>query len=300
LCACLSDSEAVINRKSILTIVWTEDAAKPKDCQLTKGFMNLSQVERCHVCLSPDAEPFPHRDNKHFKPGTTSGSVLSNVPPPSLDDAWQLTIRQKKQLYGDARTTSEPDPQSNGKHPTKRDDESEPVNWWAMPANLYDEILYRFNTKAVIDLCPSSDSLPILCIENGLMYLGLCFTDAHMDHLKRRLASAVFAKYTTEGSPLYQPSLSKIVHGLHGGQTVGPGDQAGGGPGQAGGAGDRAKGRVQRGGRGRGAAAAAAAAAAGGNGPPPIPDPAPKNGDGDGGDGLGGDPGLSDGDGGGI
>jgi hypothetical protein len=296
LCACLFDSEAVINRKSILTIVWTEDAAKPKEGQMARGFMNLSQVERCHVCMSPNAEPFPHRENKHFKPGTTSGSVLSNVPPPSLDDAWFLTVRQKKQLYGAART-SEPDATSKAKYPTRKDDESEPVNWWAMPTNLYDEILYRFNTKAVIDLCPSSDALPILCVEHGLMYLGLCFTDAHMEHLKRRLASAVFAKYTTEGSRLYQPSLSKIIQGLHGRQTDGPGDHAAGGAGPAGG---RVRGgaRRPRGGRARGAPAPAA----GGDGPPPIPgnDPAPKNGDGDGGDGLGGDPSLSDGDGGGI
>jgi hypothetical protein len=89
-----------------------------------------------------------------------------------------------------------------------------------MPAILYDEILYRFNAKAVIDLCPASDALPALCIEQGLMYLGLCFTDTHVELLKRRLAAAVFGKFTTEGSPLYQASLAQVIHGLHGGQTT--------------------------------------------------------------------------------
>jgi hypothetical protein len=53
--------------------------------------------------------------------------VLSSVPPPSLEDAWRLNVRQKRLLYGDART-AEADTDSRSKYPTKADDESEPVN----------------------------------------------------------------------------------------------------------------------------------------------------------------------------
>jgi hypothetical protein len=52
------------------------------------------------------------------------------------------------------------------------------------------------------------------------MYLGLCFTDAYIELIKRQLAATVVGKYTTEGLPLYQPSLAQLIHGLCGKLTT--------------------------------------------------------------------------------
>ena len=217
---------------------------------MSRGFQHLCQIERCHVILSPDACQLPHRDNKHFA-GTTSGSVFTNVPAPPEEALWKMTVSQKKAFWGDART-SDPGEDSKAKYPPRSDTDVEPLNYWQMPKEVYEEILWRMQAKAVIDLTPSVDALPVACLEQSIMYLGLCFTEAGVELFKRRLSSVIFSRFLDEASPLYKPQLAQTVNAIKG--------QGEGGP-----APDRApkpKGRT----RNKNKALAAAKGAAGGGG----------------------------------
>ena len=207
-------------RKSLsLTLVWSEDAARPRGGTMSRGFQNLCQIERCHVNLSPDACQLPHRDNKHFT-GTTSGTVFMNVPAPPEEAFWKMTVSQKKAFWGDART-SDPAEDSKAKYPPRSDTDVEPLNYWQMPKEVYEEILWRMQAKAVIDLTPSVDALPVACLEQSIMYLGLCFTEAGIDLFKRRLSSVIFSRFLDEASPLYKPQLAQTINAIKGGQGEG-------------------------------------------------------------------------------
>ena len=61
--------------------------------------------------------------------------------------------------------------------------------------------------KCVIDCTASEGNLAAVCLENDIPYLGFCFTEAHRDALKRRLAQVVFMKFMDKNSKLAVPAL---------------------------------------------------------------------------------------------
>lgn len=203
-------------RVTTLTLVYTEGAIKLHRSKI-RGFQTLGQTEKCHICFSSTSLPnLPVRENKHFKPGTTSGSALMNVGRPPVDDTvWMMTFGNKKKLYGNARTSDADDQaQLADKQPPRHEADSEPVNYWQMSEPLCQELLWRLNAKAVIDLTCCCDIMPVSCMELGAMYVGICFNDFHVDSLKHRLAASVFAKFRDEASSLYKPALAEVIDGL--------------------------------------------------------------------------------------
>jgi hypothetical protein len=205
----------VLNRKStVLNLFYTEDAVRKMRLK-ARGFHSLEQTEKIHILMSPNTTMPAQRDNKHFKPGTTMGSALLNIGAPADKVMWKLTVVEKNQLYGkDARTQSTDDAKSN--YPVRNDGDIEPVNYWQMSPQLYEELLWRTNAKAVLDLCCCVDTLAVACLELGIMYAGVCFTPSGVALLKKRLEVVVFQKFLDESSPIYKPTLAQTVNKIHG------------------------------------------------------------------------------------
>ena len=132
-------------RASTLTLVYTEEAVKLHRVRSNKGFQSLSQTERCIVCTSPEHPGLPTRDNKHFKPGTTCGSALTNIGRPTIESMWKLPFGTQKLFYSTARMAdaNDEDKEWKDKAPAREDTDMEPVNYWAMSQNLCEEILWR-------------------------------------------------------------------------------------------------------------------------------------------------------------
>ena len=205
----------VLNRTStVLSLFYTEDAVR-KNRLKARGFHSLKQTEKIHILMSPNTPMPPQRENKHFKPGTTMGSALLNVGAPADNVMWKLTVAEKRQLYGNAaRTQSIDDSKSN--YPVRNDCNIEPVNYWQMSPQLYEELLWRTNAKAVLDLSCCVDTLAVACLELGLMYTGVCFTSSGVELLTHRLHAVVFQKFLDESSPIYKPALAQTVNKMHG------------------------------------------------------------------------------------
>ena len=69
-----------------------------------RGVATVHQTEFLHVVTSSRLS-VPERNRKHYS-GTTHGNVLGPVLLPTSEHSWQMTVGNKKRLYGAAR----PDP----------------------------------------------------------------------------------------------------------------------------------------------------------------------------------------------
>jgi hypothetical protein len=130
-----------------------------------------------------------------------------------------MPVGQKKLHYGAEGRTTEHD-EGRDRYPVRNDDEMEPVNFWQMSEQVYDELLWRMNAKAVIDMTANVDTLPVVCLEAGIMYVGITFNSQAMENLKRRLAVVVFQKFLDEASPLYKAPLAKTIHDITSGEST--------------------------------------------------------------------------------
>jgi hypothetical protein len=173
--------------------------------------MTVDQTEHMHVVMSPDAEAMSARQNKHYAGTTCGNAIMGAAQPPDNDREWKMSIGQKKVLYGPEARTIDTEADNKSRLPPREDSDIEPVHFWAMTPLLYQEIIHRLMGKAVIDLT-ATDVFAMTCIEMGIPYLGICHTSNHVDCLKRRLTSAVFDKFTVEGSPLYKAPLAQTVN----------------------------------------------------------------------------------------
>ena len=216
----LSSQVVTTRRLTPLTICYTEEAVM-KNRQVNRGFQCLDQTEKCYSLIGPHALQLPQRENKHFKLGgaSTAGTSLQGVCGPSDDCVWKMPVAQKKLHYGAEGRTTEHE-ESRDKYPVRNDDDMEPVNFWQMAPQVYEELLWRMNAKAVIDMTSNIDTLPVVCLEQGIMYVGITFNSQAVENLKRRLAVVVFQKFLDEASPLYKASLAKTIHDITTGESA--------------------------------------------------------------------------------
>ncbi len=89
----------------------------------------------------------------------------------------------------------------------------EPVNFQALPLDLYEELLHQVgdHVPAVIDLTPATDTLALCCLQKGIPYLGICFSTQHVELLHERLEQCAFQLQHNSTSPLYKAGLALIM-----------------------------------------------------------------------------------------
>ena len=108
--------------------------------KLTRGTMSLRQVEGMHVmthgCLS-----LPERPGKHY-PGTNRGTVLGPIVFTSVENDWQLTVKQKREVYTRRFRIAVGGRNPGGEADPRKDSDVEPVFHWSFPAPFYED-LYR-------------------------------------------------------------------------------------------------------------------------------------------------------------
>ena len=107
----------------------------------------------------------------------------------------------KKQVSdGDADEESSGD-DSDGKV-AKVVDELLPINFHQLPSTVIDELMWGFNVKHVIDLCPSPACVGANVVKNGGSYFGLCSTDVQRDWLITNTKAILATACRDPDSPL--------------------------------------------------------------------------------------------------
>ena len=126
------------------------------------------------------------KPRKHFEGATTAGTVIGHVGVPKAEDHWLLTFGDKKGLYGNLRQPVGGKVEgADANHKRKRNDmDFEPSSYWGMLPIISEEILHGYPSKAVIDCTPVTAELALSCIHAGIPYLGICYTEQHMELLR--------------------------------------------------------------------------------------------------------------------
>ena len=200
-----------------LNIVYSEDALTNQregssGASNTRGLMSLRQIEKIQLSFA-SLPKYEKRRNKIFE-GTTVGDLFNNVGCPDLEnpkDTWRLSWKEKKPLLGQASVMELARPGADGSD-ARSDDGIEPFNYQQRHPSVWQEVLYRFNVKAVVDLTASDGVLALVCCQERIPYVGLCNNALHASALQSRLNATVFlAMLDPKNERLHKPKLVALM-----------------------------------------------------------------------------------------
>lgn len=69
--------------------------------------------------------------------------------------------------------------------------EGEPVSWHSPHPKVYEELLYSFQVRKVLDGSCLDESFPAACIIHKCVYVGMVWTQRHKELLEAKLAKFV-------------------------------------------------------------------------------------------------------------
>lgn len=82
-----------------------------------------------------------------------------------------------------------------------------------MLEGLIHQVGSQGNIKAVIDLAATEPTLPLVCLEWGVPFLGVCFNDHHLNALKHQLVRQVFKQFSVQKSSLFKAEVQALMAG---------------------------------------------------------------------------------------
>ena len=215
----------------------------------------------------------------HFQ-GYNTGTVISSVLLPAASAVWTMSFADKKLLYGKLRVAvggnsgenddedeeDEGDPAcdvdvppttdaSKPKPSTRGPENMEPVTFNSMPISFYEDLYDAMNLKDIYDITPCDGCAAMAALNLKLGYIGVCFTDFHVERLNQHILEMILKAFETPGHPHFQSSYAAGALGIKShsakptgsggdpkpikpGPTLGSGPTGGGGGGGAGAGGD--------------------------------------------------------------
>ena len=94
----------------------------------------------------------------------------------------------------------------------KRTDETrEPVFYNTLTYKTVEECIHSFNLQGIIDLTADCGDKAVAAAAAGILYAGVCMTDAHASLLKWRIQEQIYRLFSQEGHRLYQAKLATIT-----------------------------------------------------------------------------------------
>ena len=194
-----------------------QDIAKRREGAV-RGCMTLLDQSEHFLFISSSAMKAGKRARLHIPSQSTASIVMGPVHLPDLSSVWQLTLAQKKKLYGTARILpGGPAPVAAKEAASVKprvDSTLEPVSFHGSAIMLWEELLNtiavikpRSPIPCIIDLTLGDATLACLAVELGIPYLGVAFNNDHADAARIRLKQHVFKLFMNPKSPLYKPDL---------------------------------------------------------------------------------------------
>jgi len=187
-----------------------------------RGFMSVMQVEQIQL-LFMSLPKYEKRQNRIIK-GSTVGDSLVGVKCPDLEnprETWRLTWKEKKLMLGASSVTEQVRGQES--EDSRCGDGIEPMNYHQRHPELWLEILFRFNVKAVVDLTASDGVLAQVCCQERVPYVGLCHGSEHASALQSRLNATTFlAMLDPTNEMLHKPKLVSLMSPIAGDELVEP------------------------------------------------------------------------------
>lgn len=183
--------------QTVVTVVYSEEDLKKR------GGSNptAGQVENITFVMARDGNVFgPSRKNKHFS-GSTAGSAITEVDIPN--EPWMIAESLRQEVFAECRV--------GPKQANTNLQDTAPVNFHGMSAKTWEELFFRTRTAAFWHLTAKEETPALVCIQDGIPYIGVCCNAAHIQLLTGKLQSEVFQKFLDKDSKLYKEDLAKLL-----------------------------------------------------------------------------------------
>jgi hypothetical protein len=183
--------------QTALTLVHSEEDLKKR------GGSNptAGQVENISFVSARDENVFgPTRKNKHFS-GSTAGSAITDVDVPK--EPWLIAESLRQEVFAECRF--------GPKQANSNMQDTAPVNFHGMSAKTWEELIFRTRAIALWHLTAKEETPALVCIQNGIPYIGVCCNAAHIKLLVGKLQTEVFQNFLDKNSKLYKEDLAKLL-----------------------------------------------------------------------------------------
>ena len=195
-----------------LMVAYTEESLAARK-QRVRGTGTLKQLETCWVVTSKKLN-LPPRPRKHFE-GSSTGDLLSGVALPSLAAEWKVPWQVKKDILGKKNLVAVGGKTKYGSEEPKMSNRSnngeEPLCYWSMPLNWYEELIHQYYGKLIIDLTPGDGRFAWASLLTRTGHVGICYTQEHVEALEKRIFELLQAEMIDSSSPLFNHAYCVAV-----------------------------------------------------------------------------------------
>lgn len=195
-----------------LMVAYTEESLAARK-QRVRGTGTLKQLETCWLVTSKKLN-LPTRPRKHFE-GSSTGDLLSGVALPSLASEWKVPWQLKKEILGKKNLVAVGGKTKYGSEEPKMSNRSsngeEPLCYWSMPLNWYEELIHQYYGKLVIDITPGDGRFAWASLLTRTGYVGICYTQEHVEALEKRIFELLEAEMIDSKSPLFNHAYCVAV-----------------------------------------------------------------------------------------
>ena len=195
-----------------LMVAYTEESLAARK-QRVRGTGTLKQLETCWVVTNKKLN-LPPRPRKHFE-GSSTGDLLSGVALPSLAAEWKVPWQLKKDILGKKNLVAVGGKTKYGSEEPKMSNRSnngeEPLCYWSMPLNWYEELIHQYYGKLIIDLTPGDGRFAWASLLTRTGYVGICYTQEHVEALEKRIFELLEAEMIDSSSPLFNHAYCVAV-----------------------------------------------------------------------------------------
>eukprot|EP00959_Pyramimonas_sp_CCMP1952_P189080 3954862-Pyramimonas_sp.AAC.1 len=190
-------------KKIYITI--DEDSLRSRKGLVRQG-ASFDQIEVLSLVTSSDIHAeLKMNPRKHF-PGTNLGNKIGDVLMPDIDNMWKTTCKEKIIIHGSFRiacgnrTPGEDKDTAPGRGQRRTTpDTIEPVFWHGRSLKLYEELIFSYDLKAIIDFTPGDGTLLNACARRRLPYMCFGLSECHNNLLKQRAITSLLESCTVEG-----------------------------------------------------------------------------------------------------
>ena len=193
-------------------VAYTEESLAARK-QRVRGTGTLKQLETCWVVTNKKLN-LPPRPRKHFE-GSSTGDLLSGVALPSLAAEWKVPWQVKKDILGKKNLVAVGGKTKYGSEEPKMSNRSnngeEPLCYWSMPLNWYEELIHQYYGKLIIDLTPGDGRFAWASLLTRTGYVGICYTQEHVEALEKRIFELLEAEMIDSSSPLFNHAYCVAV-----------------------------------------------------------------------------------------
>ncbi|CAK0828643.1 unnamed protein product [Prorocentrum cordatum] len=134
-------------------------------------------------------------------------NFIGPVVTEDVNESWQLTYYDKKNLLGDARAPNGGPAPGKAEPARRHDADLELVAYHGNGYLFYSELVHSFGLTSIVHLTPLDDKCGLAAIAHKASYIGVCYTEEHATRLMDRLIDLTYnALFDPHMDGIYEPS----------------------------------------------------------------------------------------------